>query len=479
MNRGHLHLTPDEMKNLGYQVIDILVEHFYKLREKPIGNKASRQELKNLLDTPVPKEGESCDAVLQVVMEHVLSNVMHTDHPRFFGWVPGPSNYVSVMADLLASGFNVFSGVWLVGSGAAQIEITTLQWLIQLMHMPCSSGGIFVSGGSVANLTGLSVARQIKLNNQIDRAVVYCSDQTHSSNDRALKILNFTPDQIIRIPTDKHFRLDIQKLISQIKKDKKEGKQPFCIIANAGTTNTGAIDPLIEIHEICRKENLWMHVDGAYGAAGMLSKKGQKLLKGIELADSLTIDPHKWLFQPYEIGCLIVKDKQWLSETFETRAPYLKDTQPEEEEYNFSNAGIQLTRNFRALKLWMSLKVFGVDAFEDAITKGISLASKAEKKILQFSDWEIVTPSQLGIITFRFAPAYLSPEEINTINKKIIEKIIQSQYAIVSSTVLHGKVVLRMCTINPRTTQGDIRQTIAKLNEIAEEVLQKKAAFSS
>lgn len=478
MSKSQLHLSPDEMKDLGYQVVDILIEHLYKLREKPIGNKVCRQELERLIHTPLPKKGEAYNTVLQLAMEHVLSNVMRTDHPRFFGWVPGPSNFVSVMADLLASGFNVFSGVWLVGSGAAQVELTTLQWLVQLMHMPASSGGLFVSGGSVANLIGLSVARQVKLNNKIDHAVVYSSDQMHSSNDRALKILNFTPEQIIKIPTGKDFRLDTEKLTLQIEKDKKEGKRPFCIIANAGTTNTGAVDPLTEIHEICIKEGLWMHVDGAYGAAAMLSKRGQKLLKGISLADSLTLDPHKWLFQPYEIGCLLVKDKSWLSQTFEMKASYLKDTLPEEEEYNFSNAGLQLTRNFRALKLWMSFKVFGVDAFGKSITQGIRLASKVEKKILQLPDWEVVTSSQLGILTFRFAPAHKSPEEVDGINEEIVEEMIRDQYAILSSTVLHGKTVLRMCTINPRTTKEDIQNTIIKLNEVALKVLQRKTSLT-
>lgn len=474
MSKAQLHLSPDEMKDLGYQAVDILIEHLYKLHEKPVGNKAGRQELQKLIHTPLPRKGEAYNNVLQLVMEHVVSNVMHTDHPRFFGWVPGPSNFVSVVADFLASGFNVFSGVWLVGSGAAQVEITTLQWLVQLMRMSESAGGLFVSGGSVANLVGLTVARQVKLNNKIDQAVVYASDQTHSSNDRALKILNFTPEQIIRIPTDKYFRLDTEKLILQIEKDKKEGKRPFCVIANAGTTNTGAVDPLIAIHDICKKENLWMHVDGAYGAAAMLSKKGQKLLKGISLADSLTLDPHKWLFQPYEMGCVLIKDKRWLPQTFEMNASYLKDTLPEEEEYNFSNAGLQLTRNFRALKLWMSFKVFGVDAFSESINQGIRSASKVEKKIAQLPHWEVVTPAQLGILTFRFVPPHTSPKEIDVINTEIIEEMIRQKYAVLSSTVLYGKTVLRMCTINPRTTKDDIQNTIIKLNEVAIKLFKMK-----
>ncbi len=473
MDRNRLELTPDEMRDFGYQVVDILVEHFYSLPDKPTGKTASRPALEKLIEMPVPTKGESYDAVLQDVLQHVTDNVMHLDHPRFFAWVPSPSNFVSVMGDLLASGFNVFSGLWLAGAGAAQVELTTLHWLIQLMGMPQESGGLFVSGGSVANLTGLTVAKHIKLNNAIEQAVVYFSDQTHASVERALKILNFAPHQLVKIPTDTHYRLNTKHLKRQILKDRKLHKRPFCIIANAGTTNTGAIDPLEEIHEICKQEDLWMHVDGAYGAAGMLSQEGQQLLKGLSHADSLTLDPHKWLFQPYEIGCLLVKEKEWLTRTFENRPTYLRDTQ-QKEEYNFSNTGIQLTRSFRALKLWMSIRVFGIDAFKDAVGHGLYLAKVAEKKIRQLPDWEVITPAQLGIITFRFSPASNSEKENDQINKKIVASMIREQYAMLSSTILDQKTVLRMCIINPRTTIEDVEHTISKLSEIGQKISLKK-----
>lgn len=463
-----LQLSPEEMRQLGYSVIDMLVEHTYSLQNKSIGKKASPEVLKQMIDSTIPYKGKAPEKVLQEVTQLVLDQMIHLDHPRQFAWVPSPSNFISVMGDLIASGFNIFSGLWVTASGAAQIELTTLQWLITLMEMPAQSGGLFVSGGSVANLTALTVARQVKLENRIEKAVIYCTDQTHSSNDRALKILNFLPSQLTRIPTDEHFCMDMAALYSQIEKDIQQGKKPFCVIVNAGTTNTGAVDPLIDIRKICNQYDLWMHVDGAYGAAGMLCDKGRKLLHGIALADSLTIDPHKWLFQPYEIGCLLVKNKQWLAQTFEHKASYLRDAQQNEQsEHNFSSTGIQLTRSFRALKLWMSIKVFGLDAFKNAVGRGFDLAAYAESKLREIADWQIVTPARLGILTFRFAPRHFNLNETNVFNEKMVAYLIADGNAMLSTTQLNEMTVLRMCIINPRTREEDILYTINKLNEIA------------
>src|SRR6266581_5662159 len=262
-----LELSGEEMRTLGYRVVDILVEHFEHLRDKPVTRKADRPTLEKQLREALPGQGTDTAKVLEQVEQVVFSNIMHLDHPRFFAFVPSPSNFVSVMADALASGFNVFAGTWLEASGPAEIELVTIDWLRQLCGLPGSAGGLFVSGGSVANLTALGAARHLKLRDQVANAVLYCSDQAHSSIFRALQILGFEPGQARKLQSDHDFRLPVTSLREAIRLDRDAGRLPFCVVANAGTTNTGAVDPLRELVELCRTENLWLHVDGAYGAA--------------------------------------------------------------------------------------------------------------------------------------------------------------------------------------------------------------------
>ncbi len=281
-----LRLSRDQMKRLGYQVVDMVVDHIESLPTAPVGRRASRQSLEKLLREPLPEKGSDPQEVLELVKNTVLSNTFNVQHPRFFAFIPGPSNFMSVLADMLATGFNVFAGTWLEGSGPAEVEWVTLDWLRQLFGFPETAGGLFVSGGSVANLTALAVAREVKLQGPVEPAVVYCSDQTHSSIERALRILGLAPHQLHKIPTDDDFRLSLPELQRTIALDRCGGKVPFCVVANAGTTNTGAVDPLDALAEFCREQGLWLHVDGAYGAAAILSERERSRLTGIEQADS-------------------------------------------------------------------------------------------------------------------------------------------------------------------------------------------------
>ncbi len=460
-----LGLSGDEMRALGYRAIDILVEHFEQLRDKSVTRKADRPTLEKQLREPLPEQGTDAAKVLEQVEQVVFSNIMHLDHPRFFAFVPSPSNFVSVMADALVSGYNVFAGTWLEASGPAQIELVTIDWLRQLCGLPGSAGGLFVSGGSVANLTALATARHVRLRDNVQDAVVYCSDQTHSSIDRGLRVLGFYPSQIRKLSSDITFHLALSDLQRAVAEDRAAGKTPFCVIANAGTVNSGAVDPLPALANFCRQEGLWLHADGAYGAAAVLCDKGRALLEGLALVDSLSLDPHKWLFQPYEIGCVLVRESHWLQETFHIMPEYLKDIVKGEEEINYCDYGIQLTRGFRALKLWMSLKTFGLAAFRQAVARGFTLAELAEEALRKSACWEVVTPAQMGIVTFRFLPEgqVRTPEEIDAINQWIVDQLIADGFAMVSTTSLRGRIVLRFCTINPRTTEDDLRETIQKL----------------
>lgn len=455
------------MKRLGYRAIDLIVDHYESVPEKPLTGVGDPDDLRSLLVEPLPETGTSPEALLDLVSKKVLSQTLPVDHPRFLAFVPGPSNFLGVLGDLLASGFNVFAGTWLEASGPAQVELVTLEWIRTCVGLPEGAGGIFVSGGSMANVTGLAVARHKKLGGPDSNAVVYCSEHTHSSVERGLDFLGFSSEQLVKIPSDPRFRLDPRLLIERVRDDEKAGRRPFCVVASAGTTSTGTVDDLEAIHQICRDRGLWMHVDGSYGAAAALSRNARIHLRGLEFADSLSLDPHKWLFQPYEIGCTLVRDRRWLKETFHIMPPYLVDAEGDERRFNFSEHGVQLTRSFRALKLWLSLKAFGREAFEDLIDRGLSLAEETQTRLESRAAWRVVTPAQMGTLTFRFESPRLDPESSNRLHRELSRDLLQSGYAFLSTTHLLGNTVLRLCTINPRTTLEDLETTLDRLEILA------------
>ena len=469
-------LSREEMKAYGYRIIDTLVDHFDNLESKSPVSSATRKEMDSIFLQEAPDHAMPADEVLDFVMENVIPYSNLQTHPKSYSFVPGPSNYISTLADTLATGFNIFSGGWIVSPAAAELEIVTMNWLLKMFKFPVQKGGgIFTSGGSMANLTALVTARRIKCGDDFSKAIIYLSDQAHSSNIKAIRVLGFKKEQIRIIPTDLEFKIGFNKLKNAIAKDRLEGYQPFCIIASAGTTNTGSVDDLDSIADICEKENLWMHVDGAYGGAAILADKGVKALRGIERADSLTVDPHKWFFQPYEIGCLLVKDSSWLSNTFSEKPEYLRDIEGNESEINFYDYGIQLTRRFRALKFYMSIKTYGLDTFRKAITYNIDLAEETEDFLRKSASWEIVSPATLAIINFRYNPLGLSltEREIDALNQEISARVLASKEALLVTTLLQNQVVLRMCLINPKTSMRDIKETLTQCDRFAKEILEE------
>lgn len=471
MNENKLELTSEEMRGLGYRIVDQIVEHFEALASKPVMRVSPRVELEAELREPLPEKPTPVDALLDQLQRVIWPNIGNVQHPRFFAFIPSPSNFVSVMADALAAGFNPFAGNWLEGSGPAQIELVTIDWLREMCGLPETAGGLFVSGGSMANLTALAAARRAMLDNRSDDAVIYFSDQTHNSIEKALRVLGFAREQIRALPSDEDFRLPVESLRRAVAEDRADGRRPFCVIANAGTTNTGAVDPLNQLADLCERENLWLHVDGAYGAAACLSERGRKLLTGIERADSLSLDPHKWLFQPFEIGCVLARDARLLKKTFHTMAGYLEDTKrAEEEEINYYDYGVQLTRGFRALKLWLSIKTFGASAFREAINHGFEMAEFAENILRQSGSWRIISPATFGIVTFRYVAEGRPENEVNEIHRRLVEMMAKDGFAFANSTALRGQTVMRLCTINPRTTEDDVRATIKQLEQFGREL---------
>ncbi|WP_298323074.1 aminotransferase class V-fold PLP-dependent enzyme [uncultured Dokdonia sp.] len=474
MDKDKLELSKEEMTAYGYRIVDAVVEHFDTQNSKfPLAS-GTREEMDKMFLEEAPEKASDPQEVLEFVIEKVMKQSAISTHPKSFSFVPGPSNYVSAMSDTLATGFNIFSGGWSQSPPAAELEIVTISWLLKIFGFPVKKGGgIFTSGGSMANLTAIVTARRVMCGEDFANAVIYLSDQAHSSNIKALRIVGFTKDQIRLIPTDSEFKFSTIKLRSAIARDRLEGYNPFCVIATAGTTNTGTVDPLTEISKICKEEKLWFHIDGAYGGAAILAKNGKELLKGISKADSLTVDPHKWFFQPYEMGCLLIRNHKYLKSTFVEKPEYLRDIEGNESEINFYDHGVQLTRRFRALKFYMSLKTFGLEGFRNAITYNIKIAEKTEKLLRKSKKWEIVSPATLAIINFRYNPLgnKFTEKQLDELNQKISGMVTASREAQLVTTILNKQVVLRMCLINPRTTFDDVQDTLTLCEKFADEIL--------
>ncbi len=468
--REALAFSREEMREFGYQVIDQLIDYYEGRAQQPVTGELDHAALDAILREPLPRAGEPWREVLEQFEAQVVAPTNHVDHPRFFAYIPLANNFVGVMADALAAGYNIFNAVWLQGAGAAQVERLTVDWLRQIFGFPPDAGGTFVSGGSMANLTALAVARQVRLQGNMRDAVAYCSDQIHFAISRGLRVLGFAPDQLQRVPGDESYRLSLPRLRQAIAEDRAAGRKPFCVIATAGTTNTGAVDPLEELADYCQSEDLWLHVDGAYGAPAMLTARGQRALKGLQRADSLALDAHKWLFQPIECGVVLVRQRRWLSETFKEQGEYLKDVEQADDELNFMYQGVQLTRQFRALKLWMSFKVFGLDAISQAIETGFDNAELAEKLLRQAGCWEIVTPAQMAIVTFRYKPSGGDEALANRVTHDLVGRLLDDGFAFASGTQLREKTVLRMCANNPRTTAEDLEKTVNLMGRLGAEL---------
>lgn len=468
-----LEVDAEHLRRLGYRIIDHLVAHLDGLPDQPAAQPTDAETLLARLNEPLPSAPSDPESVLARLERDVFPAMAHVQHPRFFGFVPGPSNAISVLADTLAAGLNVFAGTWYAGPGALAIERTTIDWLRQLCGLPTSAGGLLVSGGSMANLTALAAARVDRFGDhdmrRAARARIYTGDQTHTAVTRAARVLGFGPDQVVTLETDAGLRLDPAALTHAIRDDRAAGHQPFAIVANAGTTSTGAVDPLRAIAGVAHDEELWFHIDGAYGAPARMTARGRRLLDGIEEADSIALDPHKWLFQPFEIGCVLLRDARALERAFAVQPAYLRDVS--RAVVNPADQGVQLTRSFRALKLWMTFQVFGSDAIRAAIDRGLDLAEQAETILRSAGCWEIVTPASMAIVSFRYRRADLGSQAVDQLQTELLERLLHDGTAVISSTVLQGRSVLRLCTINPRTTRADLQQTIDRLGELAAGIL--------
>ncbi len=461
--RDPLELDAEEMRRLGYQAVDLLVDRIATLGDGPAWRGATRAEMEERLREPPPEEPADPEELLARLQEDVLAHAGHHDHPRFFGFVPSCPTWPGVLGDFISAGANVFAGTWLQSAGPSTAELVVIDWFRQWLGWPAQTSGILVSGGSQANLTALACAREAVPGARSERAVVYLSSEGHSSVPRAVRVLGFRDEQIHLVPVDDVHRIRADGLAAAIRADVAAGKQPFVAVANAGSTNTGAVDPLTEIADVCREHRIWFHVDGAYGAFAVLTERGRTALRGLERADSATLDPHKWLYQPYEAGCVLVREGTRLGEAFHIMPDYLQDTLVGGREVNFADRGIQLSRSSRALKLWLSLKYFGVGAFRAAIDRSLDVAAHAQEVIEDTPELELVSPAMLGVVCFRRRFPDTGELEGEALNADLAERLRESGEGLVSSTRIGDRYALRMCVLNHRSGEEDVERVLGWL----------------
>ncbi|KAF5712356.1 l diaminobutyrate decarboxylase [Fusarium mundagurra] len=440
------------------------------VKNDPIIKVAQPSDVPYLQKIGTPGQAHSIDQVLQEAFT-AFDHRMRVNHPRFMGFIPSPTSPVAWLGDIVASAFNALGASKLQASGPVVIEKTLIEWLAGRVGFPASAGGICVSGGSMANLMGIVLARdRFVPHGETGKAVAYLSDQTHYSVAKAMRMLGFDKEQIRRLPADENFRLNPALLAQTIQDDRKAGLVPFLVVGTCGTTNTGAIDPLPEIAEICKREQIWLHVDGAYGASATLSATRHETVDGLKYADSMSWDAHKWLFQTYSCGLLLVKDKANLVRSFANEGDYLRDGVAIEDEDipNFWNYSMELTRPAsRAMKLWFTLRVIGVERIGEMIDHGFDLAERAEEELRKLPDWEIVSAASLGVITFRYAREGLAEDELEIINSGISKNLISSNKAGILTTKVRGKVALRICALSPQLALNDMSDIIHEANLLA------------
>jgi glutamate/tyrosine decarboxylase-like PLP-dependent enzyme len=418
-----------------------------------------RADLNKALMAPAPAGPTDFDSIVATLEQHVFPYHAREPHPGFLAYIPSCPTFPALLGDWIATGYNFFSGVWPVAAGPNEIEMVVLEWIREWMGLDSGASGLLTSGGSAANTTAVVAARHaaVEKGGDIRKLVVYTSAQAHSSVVRAAWVAGIARDNVRVVDMDDRFRMNAESLRMAIESDRAQGAEPFLVVASAGTTNTGSVDPIDDIANVCLQYGLWLHVDAAYAGFAALTAEGKKLLGRLDRADSLTLDPHKWLFVPFECGCLMVREPSRLADAFRISPEYLRDVEPGEEEVNFADRGVQLTRYSRALKIWFSVKYFGTEVIAAAIQDAMERARLLESLVKSSPDFEILSPAQFGIVCFRARPASADEADIDSLNEKINARVVEGARFLISSTRLNGMFSLRICTLGYRTTHDDIR----------------------
>ncbi len=462
-----LELTGDEMRDMVDRAMDRIVPWIEALPDQPTHHLDKAHRLVRALREPLPEDGVSFRRLLGQLFERVLPTSLNTASPGYLAYIPGGGLFHAAVADLVADATNRYVGIWAAAPGLVQIEQNVIRWFADLAGLPATAGGLLTSGGSMANLGAVVTARHTKLGEDFLRGVLYTSAQAHHSVRKAARVAGF-PDASVRVvPTDGGFRIRPDALARAIAADRAEGRLPAMVVASAGTTATGAVDPLDAIADVCRAEGLWFHVDAAYGGFFLLTDRGRAALAGIERADSITLDPHKGLFLPYGTGCLLVRDLAPLRSAHHVDASYLPPPPADPDHWDFADLGPELSRDPRGLRVWLPLKMHGAAAFRAALDEKLDLAADACARVAALPGVEIVAPPALSLFAFRVAPRGVTdPSEIDGFGRRVLAHVNARQRVFLTGADVDGRHLLRVCVLSFRTHADRIDALVEDLAEV-------------
>ena len=476
-----LDVSPQQFKRWIDEAGKLVASHYQEHSEAKVFGGKSPAEVQELLGEPLPDDPQDMASLLDEVGENILSTITNSAGPRYFGYITGGGNQVAVLAEMIKASLNQNNLKWHSSPVSTELERLVMRWVAEFIGYPTSSAGVLLSGGSVANFNCLAVARTIKAPVDIsDEGIygsqpmtVYVSEEGHSSFDKAMDMLGLGKKYLRKIPVDDKFRIDPDQLEEQIRTDKNAGLHPICVIGVAGTTNTGAVDNLNAVADICQRYDLWYHVDAAYGGPAAKVERTSDLFSGIERADSVVVNPHKWLYVPFEAGGALVKNPDHLRKTFSTIPDYLKSDEQNGGRTDLMEYNLPLTKEFKALKVWMTIKAFGAARLREEIASDINKAQYLSELVESEETLELMAPVPLSIVCFRYNPGGMAESALNDLNDQIIQTIEADGRVFLTGTKIHGKTALRVCFINPRTEKEDIQLLQKVVLEIGSELMEK------